>query len=61
MKRKGVEPMVRVSLNVPESMWRELRHAAEEQRAATGRASVAGLLRELAEQHLARRKEKGGK
>lgn len=46
--------MIRLSVPIPDSLWRRLRDLAEERRheSPTGRASVARLVRVVLEGHL---------
>jgi hypothetical protein len=52
---------VRLTVDVDEAMWRELRTAAEEDRSEQGRASVAAIVKRLLTEYLAQRKRKGGR
>ncbi len=52
---------MRLTVDVDEAMWRELRTAAEEDRSDQGRASVAAIVKRLLAEYLAQRKRKGGR
>ena len=52
---------VRLSIEVDEATWRELRNAAEAERSPRGRASINALVNRLIAEYLAGRKRKGGR
>ena len=51
---------VRLSIVIDEATWRALRLAAEEERTERGRASMNALINRLIQEHLEKRKRKGG-
>ena len=61
IKKEKEAKTVRLTVDVDEATWRELRTAAEEDRSEQGRASVAAIVKRLLNEYLSKRKGKGGR